>query len=315
MRFVRFDPAPALAGIGIVSARDSGSLAIGMRGPILGDGEMVESFLGRVAPEARRRDRYGLLALLAAREALEEAGLLDEPHRAERCGVMIGTTHASSERNGRYAEDLAHGDAALSPNLFVRTTSGAAAADIAFAFRMAGPGQTFASGWTAGAEALAAAARAVSTGAADLMLAGGVEVPGPLFALAGRFTTEAAALAVVAPGAAPGRPRVLAYGRGHDGGDLASIAADLSRDCGLTCGAVVEANDPHGAGTRRSARAAAPIPASGASEVRRLAVGDCAGEIGAAGVVIGCVLAAEAGGNALVVARDPAGDVAALLLG
>ena len=311
MRFVRFDPAPALAGVGIVGVRDSGSLALGLQGPVVDAEAALESLFGPAGPEARRRDRYGVLALLAAREALAEAGLTDAARRSERCGVMIGTTHASSERNGRYAEDLATGASALSPSLFVRTTSGAAAADVAFAFRMGGPGQTFVSGWTAGAEALVAAARAVAAGAADLMLAGGVEVPGPIFVHAGPFTMEAAAIAVVARDAPPQRPRLLAYGRGRGTDGVGAILAGLARECGIECRVLVEANDP---GSESRLRRAAPPAAADPDGRSRLSVLEHAGAVGAAGAVIGCALSCGIDGPALVVARDPAGDVAALVL-
>jgi hypothetical protein len=304
VRFVRFDPPPALAGIGLVRVRDSGRVALGPGRVIPGDdAETLASLLAAPDPESRRRDRYGVLALIAAREALREAGLADAPRRGERCGVMIGTTHASSEGNGRYAGDLASATSTLSPSLFVRTTSGAAAADVACAFRMAGPGQTFASGWTAGAEALAAAARAVARGAADLMLAGAVEAPGPIFAHAGALLTEGAAIAVVAPDAPPDRPRLLAYGRGAGAGGLDAILARLAEDCGLGCAVVVEANESGSHGVRR------------AGERTALSVEARSGRLGAVGVVMGCLLATGMEGPALVVARDPAGDVAALLLG
>ena len=313
MRFIRFDRPPAIAGVGIVRVRDSGRLAVGLRDPILaaGPGGPGEA-MGPSGPETRRRDRYGALALLAAREALGEAGIAEGTWRGERCGVMIGTTHASAERNGRYAQDLASGVPGLSPSLFVRTTSGAAAADIAFALKMGGPGQTFASGWTSGAEALAAAARAVATGAADLALAGAVEAPGPIFMHAHPFTSEAAAIAVVLPDASADRPRLLAYGRGHVHGDVEAIAADLRRECGLECSTLVEANGPAGGAGRR---AALPSARGGCEDPSRLSVQEHAGPVGAAGAVVGCALVSGRGGPALVVARDPAGDVAALVLG
>ena len=314
MRFVRFDPPPALAGFGIVTVRDSGSLAFGLRGPVLDRGDVPFAALaGADDPEARRRDRYGTLALLAARQALDQA------HRGaeaggERCGVMIGSTHASAERNGRYARDLAGGEAALSPSLFVRTTSGAAAADIAFAFKMGGPGQTFVSGWTAGAEALAAAARAVSRGAADLMIAGGVEVPGPIFGRTGPALMEGAAMTVVVPDAPPDRPRLLAYGRGIGGPaprDIDAAREAAQRDFG--CEAIFLGNHRDGdPWDRASAFASARAMEASA---RRSVFGEEVGPLGAAGAIAACAGAAEFEGSRLVLARDPSGDIAALVLG
>jgi hypothetical protein len=271
--------------------------------------------------ESRRRDRYGTLALIAAREAMAQAGIGPAGARPaiagptevteERCGVAIGTTHASAERNGRYALDLADEDATLSPALFVRTTSGAAAADIAFAFKMGGPGQTFVSGWTAGAEAIAAAARSITGGTADLVLAGGVEMPGTIFARSGPFISEGAAIAVVAAAASPGRPRLFAYGRGraapaHDLRDVMDAARAFE------CDTVVLAND-----LEEDARQAAPeanLDSFVSARPRRLRVGELAGALGAAGVVVGCAMAEEIPGRSLVVARDPSGEIAALVI-
>jgi hypothetical protein len=322
VRFVRFEEPPALAGFGIVTARGSG-LVLGLSGTMPGDDDgTMAAIPASDDGESRRRDRYGTLALLAAREALERAGRLEGGAVAgqagapgavgSRWGVMIGTTHASAERNGRYACDLAKGDAALSPALFVRTTSGAAAADIAFAFRMGGPGQTFVSGWTAGAEALAGAARAVSRGAADLVLAGGVEVPGPIFGRTGPALTEAAAMVVVVAGASGNRRRLLAYGRGRapePGGLERAIEAGRGFECDTLIIANDLASDPW-------LRPGGVVPPSGtAMALRRLRVGEQVGALGAAGLIAGCAMAAEIPGRSLVVARDPSGDVAAVVLG
>ena len=312
MNFVRFDPPPALAGFGVVAVRDSGSLALGLSGPVLDAEESGGALAGPDDPEARRRDRYGTLALIAARQALDQAQRGADAS-GERCGVMIGTTHASAERNGRYAQHLADTGAALSPSLFVRTTSGAAAADIAFAFRLGGPGQTFVSGWTAGAEALAAAARAVSRGAADLMIAGGVEVPGPIFGRSGPALMEGAAMTVVVRDAAPECPRLLAYGRGFGGPAPGDIDAAREAARAFDCGAIFLGNTREGDPWDRSSDFAS-ARASEAS-VRRSVMGEAVGPLGAAGVIAQCAGAAEFAGRRLVLVRDPSGEIAALVLG
>jgi hypothetical protein len=312
VKFVRFDPPPALAGFGIVAVRDSGSLALGLRGPVLDAGEAsIAALTGGDDLEARRRDRYGTFALIAARQALEQAGRADAA--GERCGVMIGTTYASAERNGRYARDLAETGAALSPSLFVRTTSGAAAADIAFAFKMGGPGQTFVSGWTAGAEALAAAARVVSRGAADLIIAGGVEVPGPIFGRTAPALMEGAAMAVVVPEAPTDRPRLLAYGRGFGGPAPGDIDAAREAARAFECDAVFLGNSREGDPWNR--RSDFESVRAIEAEARRSVIGEQVGPLGAAGVIAACAGAAEVAGRRLVLARDPSGDIAALVLG
>jgi hypothetical protein len=313
LRFVRFDPAPALAGFGIVTVRDSGSLALGVTGDILRADAAFPVLPGPEDAGSRRRDRYGTLALIAAHEAIAQAelGAAAAVPTGGRCGVVLGTTHASAERNGRYALDLADRNATLSPALFVRTTSGAAAADIAFAFKMGGPGQTFVSGSTAGAEAIAAAARSISGGTADLVLAGGIEVPGPIFTRSGRFISEAAAIVVVTAQAPPERRRLIAYGRGRaaNPSELRE-AADAAR--AFECDTVVLANDLEADPwlANPDANDDALVPA----RARRLRVGERAGALGAAGVVVGCAMTVDIPGRSLVMARDPSGEIAALVI-
>jgi 3-oxoacyl-[acyl-carrier-protein] synthase II len=115
-------------------------------------------------PEPIRRGRA--LGLLAAREALAQAGL---PQRLDgsRVGCFVGTTMGESAvfetAAARGSFDLAEGGG----QVFADT--------IADAYGVRGPRRTFGTACAAGNYAIAAAARAVASGRIDVAIAGGVE--------------------------------------------------------------------------------------------------------------------------------------------
>ncbi len=119
------------------------------------------------------RVRGRALARRAAREALDDAGLLDADGRLvagvdpARVGVFVGTTMGES---GVYEESTATGgfDLAEGGSQVFATT-------VASAFGLTGPCRTLGTACAAGNYAIGAAARAVASGRVDIALAGGVE--------------------------------------------------------------------------------------------------------------------------------------------
>ncbi|HUD71516.1 MAG TPA: beta-ketoacyl synthase N-terminal-like domain-containing protein, partial [Dongiaceae bacterium] len=153
--------------------------------------------------QLRRADRYGAIGYAAASMAFRDAAApADATTLDPRFGVMIGSSIACWSANRRFHEE--HRDqppASLSPALFVRTVANAVNGDISIARRLAGPCDTFVSGFTAGAEALIAAAAAIDAGRADAILAGGVEAPeGFLEPPPEGFPVEAAGVALLRRG-------------------------------------------------------------------------------------------------------------------
>lgn len=297
----------------------------------------------------RRFDRYGELGYAAARLALRAhpsgggpPPAAEEPADPER-GIILGSSlacWASNVTHQRAPRDPAAG--AASAATFVRTVANSVCGDLSIALRFGGPGGLFAGGWTAGAEAIIAAASALAEHRARMILAGGVEAPGPELramhadggrddergrgdrggggdgggAPAGRFLpgllAEAAAIAVMESAgddAEPGSLRLLACGRAHDPDRRLSIAALLDAPAPIPLGTVVIANTMPPAFLDSARREAAPRTV--------IDLPDRAGELGAAGACAAAALAAGLPGDegVLVVTRDPAGGLAALVLG
>ncbi len=132
-------------------------------------------FLSR--KEARRADRFTQLGLVSACEAIEDAGWTDgAPYAAERIGCILGTGIggiSTLEENFGVLRD--HGPARVAPLAVPLMMSNAGAAAIAMRHDLRGTVFGVVSACAAGANAIAAATRAIQCGDADAMLAGGSE--------------------------------------------------------------------------------------------------------------------------------------------
>ncbi len=137
--------------------------------------------------EARRADRFTQLALVAAAEGLEQAGLeAGESHPAERIGCVIGTGIGGIGTLTEQQDVLrAKGPKAVSP-LSVPLLMGNAAAGVV-ALRHGLRGETFGvlSACAAGAHAIGQAKRMIETGDADAVITGGSEAALTDVAIAG----------------------------------------------------------------------------------------------------------------------------------
>jgi hypothetical protein len=333
VRIVRLVPAPALLGFGVLTHRGD------LPGFPPGVPDDLETLSGETAGRFRRMDRYAALAYAAAQQALLHAADAIGPNAygdlQPRWGVMIGSSLACWASNARFHQSLLSRPVTdLSPALFVRTIANAAAGEISIARRLGGPGEAFVSGWTAGAEALAAAGAAIASGRAEGILAGGVEAPDvTLEALHDKAPSEAAAIVAMRACPEGGEPvlRLRAFGRAHDPSGDWSLAAALSALPALRADAA------------RIVLVANTMPASLMRRLRNEAAG-CEvldltrrfGELGAAATPVAAALAASmlgggshagggsyAGGGssaggaaeALLIARDPAGGTALLAVG
>ncbi|HEV7363990.1 MAG TPA: beta-ketoacyl-ACP synthase II [Solirubrobacteraceae bacterium] len=125
--------------------------------------------------EARRTDRYAQLAMAAASQAAEEAGLPDgiEP---ERLGVVMGTGMGGLSTLERECRNwMEGGDRAVSPHTVPMMMPNAAAGLIAMRLDAHGPGFQIGSACATGAHAIGEAARMIERGEADVVVAGGAE--------------------------------------------------------------------------------------------------------------------------------------------
>lgn len=132
--------------------------------------------LGRKA--ARRLDRFSQLGVASARLALEDAGLVPEREPRDRIGVMMGSALggiAYAEAQARLY--LAEGLRSVESSLALAVFGGAVSCNIAIEFGLTGPNATNAMSCASGTVAVGEALRAIRSGRADVMLAGGAEAP------------------------------------------------------------------------------------------------------------------------------------------
>jgi 3-oxoacyl-[acyl-carrier-protein] synthase II len=128
--------------------------------------------------EMRRTDRYIQLGLVAAREAMDQAGLPErmEGDEAERTGVILGTGLGGV---GTLVEGITtnalRGPDRISPFLIPMGIPNVGAGQTAISFGMTGPNFTTVSACATGGHAIGEAFETIRRDDADMMLAGGAE--------------------------------------------------------------------------------------------------------------------------------------------
>ncbi|HEX5900803.1 MAG TPA: beta-ketoacyl-[acyl-carrier-protein] synthase family protein [Solirubrobacteraceae bacterium] len=140
------------------------------------------------AKEARRADRYTQLAVAAAMQAAEEAGLRaptgESPQGErplvgvdpERLGVLVGTgVGGLATLQNECQAWLEGGDRAVSPHFVPMMMPNAAAGTIAMRLGAHGPGFSVSSACATGGHAIGEAARMIVRGEVDAVVAGGTE--------------------------------------------------------------------------------------------------------------------------------------------
>jgi 3-oxoacyl-[acyl-carrier-protein] synthase II len=133
-----------------------------------------EDFIDR--REARRMARFSQMAVAAARQSFDDAGLAADSIDPERTGVMLGNG------NGGYPniEDamrtlIARGGMRIDPLFMPKSLPNMAAAQIALQLGLKGYNGTISTACAAATQAVGEAAEIVRAGRADVMLAGGAE--------------------------------------------------------------------------------------------------------------------------------------------
>lgn len=125
-------------------------------------------------------DRVSQFALVAAREAMAQAGLASVADRAglppERFGVSLGTgSGGSGSTEAAYAALLEQKVARLRPMTVVLAMNNAIAAHVSMEFGLKGPSSTVSNACASSATAIGDAFRQIRHGYADAMLVGGSE--------------------------------------------------------------------------------------------------------------------------------------------
>jgi 3-oxoacyl-[acyl-carrier-protein] synthase II len=128
--------------------------------------------------ELRRTDRYIQFALVAAREALDGAGLPErfEGALAERTGVILGTGLGGiGTLIDGFSTNMLRGPDRISPFLIPMGIPNIGSGQIAIQFGMTGPNFTTVSACATGGHALGESSEIIRRGDADIMVAGGSE--------------------------------------------------------------------------------------------------------------------------------------------
>jgi 3-oxoacyl-[acyl-carrier-protein] synthase II len=174
----------AITGVGVVAACGIGREAFwaGLLGPAPVGTRRVEGFDASDVfgpKEVRRTDRFAQFTVVAAEEALADAGgrevLGVDPDRA---GVMVGTGVGGLETlETQVGVRIEKGPRKVSPFLVPMMMANAAAASVSMRFGFKGPCETTVTACAAGTHSIGNAARLVASGRCDVMVAGAAEAP------------------------------------------------------------------------------------------------------------------------------------------
>lgn len=126
--------------------------------------------------DARKMDIFVQYGLAAAVKAIQDAGLAAHPDDASRIGVSIGSGIgglAFIEKN--HDELLASGPRRISPFFIPGAIINMSAGHVSMIYGYKGPNLAFATACTTGCHSIGMAARCITYGDADVMIAGGSE--------------------------------------------------------------------------------------------------------------------------------------------
>ncbi|MGB3545617.1 MAG: beta-ketoacyl-ACP synthase II [Saprospiraceae bacterium] len=128
--------------------------------------------------EIRRLDRYAVLALVSAHEAMQMAGLLEEgSFDQDRAGVIFASGIGGLTSLEKEIEDYTNGDGTprYNPFMIPKMIGNMGAGHISMQFNLRGPSFGTVSACASAGHALGVACDDIRLGRADIMLAGGSE--------------------------------------------------------------------------------------------------------------------------------------------
>ncbi len=140
--------------------------------------------------DQRRLDRYMLFGLVAAREAMDQAGLPErlEGDLAERTGVILGTGLGGvNSLSDNISTNALRGPDRISPFFIAYGIPNVGAGQVAISFGMTGPNFAVSSACATGGHAIGESWEIIRRGDADVMVAGGSEA-GITESMVGGFT-------------------------------------------------------------------------------------------------------------------------------
>ncbi len=126
--------------------------------------------------EARKLDPFSIFALVAAKEALQQAGLDKDDHNPDRIGVMLGSGVGGIQTlEQQHRILIKRGPRRISPYFVPMMIINIAAGQVAMHWNFRGPNQTVSSACASATDAIGIAFRMIQAGTADVMVAGGTE--------------------------------------------------------------------------------------------------------------------------------------------
>ena len=158
--------------IGPLEIRDADRLAIRIGAQVRGYNEGAHFNRQQIA----LFDRYTQFALLAAGQAIGQAGLCFSDGLAARAGVILGTSGGGlGTQDENYRAVYEEGRNRVHPFVVPKLMNNAAAAHVSMEYNLKGPSFTVASACASSNHAIGQAAMAVRAGLADVMVTGGAE--------------------------------------------------------------------------------------------------------------------------------------------
>ncbi|MFD7905660.1 beta-ketoacyl-[acyl-carrier-protein] synthase family protein [Kitasatospora sp. NPDC059722] len=186
--------AVAVTGLGLVTPAGSGAAAVWERFLDAGPTARPDPELAGLAVDfscrldgfdppallggrlARRLDRFCQMAVVAARQAVADAGLDPAEWDGTRVGAVLGVSANSSHTYAVEYARLAEGRAdRISPLMLPRSIPNMAAGEVALDLGVLGPSLVTSTACASGTTALALACDLIRSGTCDLVLAGGTD--------------------------------------------------------------------------------------------------------------------------------------------
>jgi len=162
----------ARLGIGPLDFRDKDRLSIGIGGQIR-DYNATDNFTRQ---EINLYDPFTQFALLAAKEAVDMAGVTIADNLAERTGVVLGTAGGGLQtQDENYRSVYEDGKNRVHPFVVPRLMNNAAASHVSMTYNLQGPSFTVATACASSNHAIGQAAMMIRSGVSEMMLTGGSE--------------------------------------------------------------------------------------------------------------------------------------------
>ncbi len=164
-----------ISGIGYIETFDTEKFATKIGGAV--KGLDIDTYLSK--KESRKIDRFMQYGLIAAVQAIENAGLTDcdDSELLEKTGVAIGSGIGGIETiENTYKALLEGGPRKVSPFFVPGTVINMIAGNLAIRYGFKGPNIAITTACTTGTHNIGYAARTIAYGDADIMIAGGAEM-------------------------------------------------------------------------------------------------------------------------------------------